>query len=154
MNKLIIGFVFVLILGGAVWMVRPDASSESANIAQEVDFDFGTISMSAGKVNHVFSVPNDGVEPLAILQMYTSCMCTTATLTVGENVFGPVGMPGHGAVPKFDAVILPGDQGSVEVIFDPTAHGPAGVGKISRVVTLETGDGTPIEFSFAANVTP
>lgn len=154
MQKLIIGIVAVLVLGAIVWLARPSASNPSASPEVQANYDFGTISMAAGKVSTTFPLSNSGTDPITIKKMYTSCMCTTAMLTVDGKTFGPVGMPGHGATPTLDAIIPPGGSGSVEVVFDPNAHGPAGVGKISRVVTLETSTGTPVEFSFSANVIP
>ena len=44
--------------------------------------------------------------------------------------------------------------GFVEVVFDPTAHGPAGVGKIERVVTLENNSSSDLNIMFSAFVTP
>ena len=46
-----------------------------------------------------------------------------------------------------------GEEATITVVFDPNAHGPAGVGLIQRTVTIEN-DGKPIEFSFKVIVTP
>ena len=48
----------------------------------------------------------------------------------------------------------PGDDAVVEVVFDPAAHGPAGIGPIERVVTIENSAGRPLELAFNATVTP
>ncbi|MEK7525509.1 MAG: DUF1573 domain-containing protein [Patescibacteria group bacterium] len=155
-----LGFIIVL-----AWVARPgvpkdepvvEGTSISAGTleAKESAYDFGTISMKAGKVSHVFSVKNVGADPVTIAKMYTSCMCTTALLRVGEKQIGPYGMPGHGAIPRIDQAVNPGEEASVEVVFDPAAHGPAGVGKIQRVVTLEQNGAKPLEFNFSALVTP
>lgn len=147
------------------WVARPgvqkneptvEGTSVSAGTLEvkEKAYDFGTISMKAGKVSHVFSLKNTGADPVTIAKMYTSCMCTTALLKTGEKQFGPYGMPGHGAIPRIDQKVNPGEGASVEVVFDPAAHGPAGVGKIQRVVTIENNAGKPIEFQFSALVTP
>ena len=81
-------------------------------------------------------------------------MCTTAALTAGGKKFGPYGMPGHGAIPKIDGVINPNEEAVVEVVYDPAAHGPAGIGRIQRTVTLENTAGQPVELQVAATVTP
>ena len=164
MNKKIIILVLgmVLLFGGIVFLARPqEKSAENAGplsrgmlAALEQSFDFGTIQMKAGNVSHMFQFKNTGEEPITIGQMYTSCMCTNATLTMGGKEFGPYGMPGHGFVPKVNKNIEPGEEAIVEVVFDPAAHGPAGIGKIQMSVIIENNAGDPFEFQISANVTP
>jgi len=110
--------------------------------------------MATGKVNHAFKIRNAGIEPVVIGKMYTSCMCTTASLTIDGKQFGPYGMPGHGFVPKIGQTINPNEEATVEVVFDPAAHGPAGVGRIQRAITIEHNAGQPVELLFDAIVTP
>lgn len=89
-------------------------------------------------------------------------MCTNATLLHGDpsagsgqvKKFGPFGMPGHGFVPKVNDAVNSGEEVSVEVVFDPAAHGSAGVGRIDRVVFVETESGLPLQLKFVAIVTP
>ena len=82
-------------------------------------------------------------------------MCTTASLKMNGRTFGPYGMPGHGFIPKINEKLGPGEETIAEVIFDPTAHGPAGVGQIQRTITIENNAGAPLQvLSFTANVTP
>lgn len=168
MNKTIIGIaVTILVAVGIVWIARPGpensngASARSAIssggtlIVEESDnYDFGSISMAAGKVKHAFKIKNNGDEAVTVNKIYTSCMCTTALLTTGSKQFGPYGMPGHGFIPGINQDINPNEEATVEVIFDPAAHGPAGVGRIQRIVTVENNAGQPIELQFAALVTP
>src|SRR3989344_1839135 len=163
MNKLIIGIVSVLVLGAIVWFARPgakgtDTPTESSGptvlSATETNYDFGTISMVKGNVSHLFTVTNTGTEPVTISKLYTSCMCTTASIMNGTEKVGPFGMPGHAGIPSINVVLQPSASTQVEAIFDPNAHGPAGVGTISRVVILENNAGSPLELGFTANVTP
>ena len=63
-------------------------------------------------------------------------------------------MPGHGAIPRINQTINPNEEAVVEVVFDPAAHGPAGVGRIGRTVVIENNSGAPVELSFIALVTP
>ncbi|MDO8633360.1 MAG: DUF1573 domain-containing protein [Candidatus Wildermuthbacteria bacterium] len=164
MNKKIVILVFgaVLLFGGIVFFARPQEkrvesllpTSKGMLAALEQSFDFGTISMKAGNVSHMFQFKNTGEEPVTIGQMYTSCMCTDATLTIDGKKFGPYGMPGHGFVPKVNKSIGPDEEATVEVVFDPAAHGPAGIGKIQRSIILENNAGDPFEFLISANVTP
>ena len=153
MNKTtVIGItIAIAVLGGIIWTARPNPGNNTASVplssikalkAEETNFDFGQISMAAGKVKHVFKIENTGGGPVTVEKMYTSCMCTEALLMTNGKQFGPYGMPGHGFAPKINATINPGEEATVEVVFDPAAHGPAGVGPIERAVYLETPTGT------------
>lgn len=110
--------------------------------------------MAAGRVSKRFTISNGGTNPVTLTKLYTSCMCTTAALKVGSRSVGPFGMPGHGAIPRIAEVVPAGSQATVDVTFDPAAHGPAGVGRIARTVTLENDGGSPLQLSFTALVTP
>lgn len=162
MQKIIIGIVSVLVLGAIVWFGRPSAKSidepiatgPTVLIATEANFDFGTISMANGNVSHAFTVTNTGTESVTVNKLYTSCMCTTASIMNGTEKVGPFGMPGHAGIPSIKVSLAPGASTQVEAIFDPNAHGPAGVGKIDRVVILENSAGKPLELGFSANVRP
>ena len=63
-------------------------------------------------------------------------------------------MPGHGFVPSADVVLNPGETAEVEVISDPAAHGPSGIGRIERSVYLEGDAGSLVELRIRATVTP
>lgn len=163
-NKIIISIIVgILVLGGLVWIARPGVKNTSVaqtssngmlSIEEASNYDFGTISMAAGNVSHQFKIRNTSSESVDIEKIYTSCMCTTATLIAGGKQFGPFGMPGHGPTPRINQTVNPGDEVMVEVVFDPAAHGPAGVGMIQRVVVVENNAGDPIELQFVAVVTP
>lgn len=156
-----IGIAFVVV--ALVFIASPKKNKNTASLvgissntlsAEETSYDFGSIRMADGNVNHVFKVKNTGASPIKIAQMYTSCMCTTASIIKSGEKIGPVGMPGHGFLPKLNTLINPGEEFSVETVFDPNAHGPAGVGKIERAVYLESEGYAPLELKFSAMVTP
>lgn len=136
------------------------ASLNTENSGKEVTdgsfFDFGSISMRAGKVSNSFQLKNESSEPLELSKAYTSCMCTTAFLSVNGKRVGPFGMPGHGfgGSTAVSETIAPGSEAVLEVIFDPAAHGPAGIGRADRTVFVETKTGEVREFRFVATVTP
>ena len=164
-NKTVIGVIAtIVVLGGIIWIARPDSqNNNTASIiaessgtlnAEEDSFDFGTISMAAGKVKHSFGMRNTGAESVVIGKVYTSCMCTTATLKMSGRTFGPYGMPGHGFIPKINEKLDSGEEATVEAVFDPAAHGPAGVGQIQRTIIIENNAGEPLQLSFTSNVTP
>lgn len=117
-------------------------------------YDFGSISMAAGTVRHTYAVSNTGDAPVTIVGVQTSCMCTGATVVNGNDRIGPFGMAGHGRMPTIRETVAPGAMIQVEVTFDPAAHGPAGVGRTERVVTLATDRGAPLELGLIATVRP
>ena len=170
--KFVIGAgAVILVIGGLIIAAMPEqgatrsaesrsaasassARSAGALSALETNYKFGTVSMAAGKVTHRYWIRNTGTEPILIRKMYTSCMCTTAALVKGGRKFDAYGMPGHTPIPTMNEPMAPNEDAMVEVIFDPAAHGPAGIGLIDRVVTIENNAGRPLELAFTANVTP
>lgn len=117
-------------------------------------YDFGTVSMAKGEVAHEFRIKNNGTQEIKIGKIYTSCMCTTAQFIRGEIKKGPFGMQGHGYIPPVNESLAPSEEAIVKVVFDPAAHGPAGVGPIKRTVYVEGVNSRLAEFNFSANVTP
>lgn len=156
--------VFVVLLGAALFFsssspanTQPASEAVKSSVlkATEQSFDFGAISMAKGKVNKAFTVKNPTASPITVSKVYTSCMCTQAVIISSGDRKGPFGMPGHGgSIPTISLTIAPNSEAVVEAIFDPAAHGPAGVGPISREVYVETNDGGKLTLGFKANVTP
>ena len=82
-------------------------------------------------------------------------MCTTAYLIGPQGEKGPFGMPGHGgAVRPANEIIKAGEGRDVKVVFDPNAHGPAGVGAIDRSIYLTDDAGDTLELGIKVVVTP
>jgi hypothetical protein len=117
-------------------------------------YDFGAISMAAGKVKHTYTVTNTGQAPVTIIGVQTSCMCTAATVVTSGGRVGPFGMAGHGRMPAIRETLAPGATAQVEAVFDPAAHGPAGVGRTERVIRIDTDSGVPLELGLVAMVRP
>ncbi|MEK7451551.1 MAG: DUF1573 domain-containing protein [Patescibacteria group bacterium] len=133
----------------------PDLSSAGNLISEENNFDFKTISMANGKVSHRFELKNSGAEPLKIKKIYTSCMCTVASvIDAAGTTYGPFGMPGHGGLSSETISVNDGESIIVEAVFDPAAHGPQGTGKVKRIVYLETDSKTQpqTQLTFSAEV--
>ena len=162
--------VLILAVGGLVIAARPGpvadtpatietrdpgaASSTGKLTALRTKYNFGSISMAGGKVTYRYAIRNSGSEPIFISKLYTSCMCTTAAVVKdGKAASEAYGMPGHAAIPTIKVPVGPTEAAAIEVVFDPAAHGPAGVGPIERVVTVENSAGQ-LELQFAALVTP
>ncbi|MHB8871331.1 MAG: DUF1573 domain-containing protein [Candidatus Doudnabacteria bacterium] len=118
------------------------------------DYDFGTISMKNGKVTKSFKITNVENTPVMVKKVYTSCMCTDAMLRIGSQSFGPYGMLSHGFSPEVNQAIQPNQDATIDVTFDPNAHGPSGIGVIERVVSVEQADGSKLTLNIKANVTP
>ena len=164
MNKrtIISILIFVVVIGWIGWSARPDsksveiASSAGGNLIVDgsASFDFGNISMYAGKVKHQFRLINGSSTASEISRIYTSCMCTSVILETSDGRFGPYGMLGHGYVPKVNKVVNQNEDAKIEVTFDPAAHGPAGVGRIERTVSVENNLGQTLELQISATVTP
>ncbi len=163
---LIAAGIAVLIVGAVIILAKPDPAGSSppprvevvqtnrALTANELSYDFGTVSMAAGNVTHKYWIRNTGSTPILIRKMYTSCMCTTAALVKGGKKSAAAGMPGHGFMPTLNEPLQPNEAAMVEVVFDPAAHGPAGIGRIERTVTIQTDLERPLELAFVATVTP
>ena len=128
--------------GISVWYGDGGVSGKgnySELVATEKSFDFGTVSMAKGKVSHSFKIKNNGSTSVKIGKVYTSCMCTEATIVNGASRKGPFGMPGHnGFASKINETVKPGQEISIEVEVDPAAHGPQGTGPAKKVIYIET----------------
>jgi len=120
---------------------------------RDTQYNFGTISMKRGVVSREFTIKNTRAEPLVVSKIATTCTCMTATLQVHDAVLGPSNASLKKA-PVIHAEILPGQSATLSVVFDPRAHGPAGIGKIMRRVLLDYGDKEPLAFRLSAFVTP
>lgn len=164
-KKIILWFLAItLFVVGLIYLARDEArrdsqaqgdvSSSGALSASETLFDFGEISMADGNVSRVFKVKNNTSNATVVKRLYTSCMCTSAKLKHANKELGPYGMPGHGFIPDVNESIGAGEEAEVEVTFDPNAHGPAGIGKIERAVTLEQANGDRLALTIRATVKP
>ena len=157
MNKYIIGVIVlgVALLGYSVISSNQGSKSTDATntgpsaskiTVLEQPYDFGDIEIFAGKVSTNYTLKNEGTEAVTITKAVTSCMCTE-----GEIAGLTFGM--HGSEVK--SVTIPaGGEEVVKATYDPLAHGPSGVGPVTRMLNLETNSTeTPkIELRFSANV--
>lgn len=131
-------------------------TSQGLLTASEKFYDFGVISMKNGNVSKDFVITNSSDGEVLLEKAITSCMCTAAYIVdpLGGTK-GPFGMVGHGgSVPPVNEIIKAGESRIVRVVFDPNAHGPAGVGKIDRFVTLTDSSGKTLQLEIKATVTP
>lgn len=174
MNKQIVISLIVIILGviGLVlWSKSVDRVAINADefggshpavlgaeagklTAEETLYNFGKISMRDGNVSKIFKVTNSGASDVKLTEVSTSCMCTAAYILRDDgSKLGPFGMPGHGDG-KAGEIIPVGESRNIEVVYDPNAHGPAGVGLVDRFIYLEDENGQKLELEIKASVTP
>jgi len=154
---IIVVFAGIFILGQ--WTSsQNNQNNPSGDAAQlkilEKTYDFGTISMANGNVEKIFKVANPTDKDIFIKTVNTSCMCTTAYIVKGDSSKGPFKMPGMGYVPPANETIKAGESLDIKVVYDPNAHGPAGVGFIDRFVYLADANGGKIQLEIKAMVTP
>jgi len=155
--------ISILIIAGLAWISSISQKNKTNNAvqtngiltAQEQAYNFGNISMAAGKVSHTFKIKNNGPEPLTITKIYTSCMCTEASFIKGNIRQGAFGMLGMGYIPQINQTLASNEEAQIEAVFDPAAHGPAGLGKMERVVYVENSGKNPkFELFISAYVVP
>lgn len=136
--------------------IAPTESGSGTLAASETFYDFGTISMKNGNVTKDFTITNTAAEAVTMKNITTSCMCTSALIVAADGTTkGPFGMAGHGGtVPPANETVPAGESRTIRVVFDPNAHGPAGVGRIERVVTITDSSGGTTQLDIKAVVTP
>ena len=118
-------------------------------------YDFGAISMKNGNVSKDFTITNPTEKDITIRGIETSCMCTTALLVLpNETTKGPFGMAGMGGMTTTNETIKVGESRTLKIIYDPNAHGPAGVGQIDRFVTITDSRGGTLLLEIKALVMP
>lgn len=120
----------------------------------ETKYDFGTIKLNGGNVQHAFAIKNTGKEDLRIANLSSSCHCTKVHFEKKGQKGPAFGMKGAGGDSDWVGILKPNEEGKLITVFDPAFHGPQGIGSISRIVSAETNDpDSPyVEFNFSANV--
>ncbi len=168
MNKKVTILIVVIVAIAALFLLRGGSGSGLKSLANISSvgvteaafgnmvprFDFGTVSMAAGRVGHDFVLVNNSDSDITISRTETSCMCTEAVLILsGGKEVGPFSMPGHGFSPSISETVKSGEKLTVRVIFDPAAHGPSGIGPTERAIMLTTDKGQ-YQLGFKATVIP
>lgn len=167
-NALIILIVCIAIIGLFVWGytnqkgtvgsvqgVDGSRTTKSLLVAPETLYDFGTISMKNGNVAKEFKVTNPTNNDITIATVFTSCMCTMAYIVETDGkTKGPFGMSGMGYIPPANEIVKAGESRVIRAVYNPNAHGPAGVGAIDRFVILTDNSNGTLELEIKALVTP
>lgn len=154
----------VAVVGGFVWLSGKNSRPQTSAIdsgdaggiltAKETFYDFGSVKINGGFVNHEYALENSSDKIVKIGEVSTSCMCTAAQIIIGDKTYGPFGMPGHSGARQANVIINPGEKLILKAVFDPAAHGPSGIGVIERQIFVNAGAEQPLILGFKANVTP
>lgn len=112
--------------------------TDSGKIApmEELKYDWKDINIEGGNVSKSFKLKNDGDDDLVIKSALTTCMCTTAQVELANGQKSPeFGM--HDKI-NWGGIVNPGEEFTLNIVFDPMAHGPDAVGPITRGIYLMT----------------
>ena len=137
-----VGFYFASNTGNSA---QVKADPEAQAVASATSFDWGEIGLNDGNVEKVFEIKNNGTQPLSLSNVSTSCMCTTAQLSLGDETSPLFGM--HTKA-DYSLKVPPERSAKLKVVFDPAFHGPSGVGPIIRQVMVSTNDPVSRELTF------
>ena len=159
-DKIIISIVIAsfLIVGVGVFAASKVGNTAAVVESREVkvelsetEYAWGDIQMKNGVVTKLFTIKNNGTQDLELANIKTSCMCTTAAISVNGPKSPTFRM--HQAS-SWKGIVAPGKEAQLEVVFDPAFHGPSGVGQITRQITVETNDASNklLTFAVTANV--
>lgn len=141
-----------ILFGSIIFLNRTTASSQvvaSANATASVDtdtYDWGNIPINGGNVSKKFSIKNTGSETLQLTNIKTSCHCTTASVTIAGQESPSFGMSGAS---QWIGEVKPGQEATLNVVFDPLFHGPQGTGPINRYISVETNDRQNSKITFS-----
>lgn len=155
-----IGYLLVLSYQKSVSTVASvqnvaSTGKKSALTSAEVFYDFGSISMKNGNVTKEFTFTNPTDKDIIIRSLETSCMCTRVFLVEPDgSTKGPFGMSGMGGMISTDDTVKAGENRTLRVIYDPNAHGSAGLGNIDRFITITDVSYGKLRFEIKALVTP
>ncbi|MDE2037791.1 MAG: DUF1573 domain-containing protein [Patescibacteria group bacterium] len=129
--------------------------AKSALTATTTFYDLGNMPINGGEVTKEFTVANPTDKDIFVSTLITSCMCTNAYIIEPDgSTKGPFGMLGMGYVPPADETIKAGESRIIRVVFNPAAHGPAGLGMIDRFITLTDSAGGTLVLEIKGVVTP
>ncbi len=159
---LLIGTFILAVIGFAIFIFGSSSNSKAelqktagAKISVTVSSkSAGNIPYNGGDLIESFPIKNIGDKDLEIANMATSCMCTKAYLKQGNNKGNEFGMKGMSNPSSWKGIIKPGEEAEIVADFDPTFHGPQGMGPFQRIVSFETNDpdNPYVEFSFDGTV--
>lgn len=148
---LILIATFILIGAGAYVATKKDASTPPDSVLGEVaasevtlapaTYDIGKVLMKGGLVEREYEIKNDSKNALRIKKIVTSCMCTKASVWVGDKKTRFYAMEMSGDKNPNINFDIPGESSAKLIVrFDPAAHGIAGKGPVDRSVWITFAD--------------
>ncbi len=111
-----------LLLSILICICALTAVAQEDIIFDKVNHNFGTIEENGGAVSHTFKYTNNGKEPFIIINIVTSCGCTT---------------PSYSRAP-----LLKGESDEITVTFDPKDL----PGRIAKEIRVISNQGTTLLF--------
>lgn len=131
---------------------RENLGSASMKIDKKED-NFGDMKTDEERTAN-FLITNTSDTTLRIWGIATSCNCTFATITIGDETTGEFNMPAHtnSSLKNWIGEVLPGKTATLSATYRPKVM-PV-LGPISRQVRFSTNDpkNPEIEVSLKANV--
>ncbi len=146
-TKFIIGVALltIAVIIGLAFFMSAKGSKEKTLVTTEVQgveaspvhYELGDVPIKGGVVTKEYELKNTSEKDLELIKIVTSCMCTSASVRVGdkETRFFAMEMGGD-KNPLISVKLKKGEVSKVTVRFDPAAHGPQGVGPFDRIVWL------------------
>ena len=128
MKKFPIIICILSLLFGCTFSTKAPSNSGKISSTTDLFYDFGNMDINGGYQSHTFSFANDGLTPLYISDLKTSCMCTKAEIKNNSME----------TIQTSNAKFEPGELFYVFVTYDPLAHGPNAVGDVNRSIILST----------------
>lgn len=150
-TKILVGIIvgFLILLSAGVFLLTKGVKEDenipyqdvAGIVATPVSYDLENVPIKGGVVTKEYEIKNTTDKVIKIKKIATSCMCTTASVEIGDrktSFFG-MEMPGDKNAP-INLEITANETGRVIVNFDPAAHGPQGVGPFDRIVWITFSD--------------
>src|SRR3989344_6342884 len=122
---LISALTMIILVGGVIFISKSTNTSQAKLVASQkakaetiepTSYDWGNIPMNKGNVTKIFTIMNNGTDPLKFSNIKTSCHCTKAHLTIDGKDSPNFGMSG---VSDWVGELAPGGKAKLTVIFDP-----------------------------------
>ncbi len=124
----------------AVYLGRNPRGSEAGVLSPDHTFyDFGTVSQTT--VEHEFRLKADGM--VKIEGAWSSCECTSAHFLIGLEQSPHFGMHNNQA---WQRQLAPGEEVTLVVLYDATAHGDRYEGERSVFVKTDSSAQPEMEF--------
>lgn len=121
-----------------IFGLGPKGSTSGEIVVRPEEYDLGNVPYGGGIVQREFTLENRGEEGLKINSIETSCGCTEAQLIYDGNTSKKFGMNTNTLT--WSETVPPEEKASLRIFYDPTTHGPDGVGPFLRKIWIKSSD--------------